>query len=639
MTRRNPSGHLLFDNEIESTARRNRREIRRSLRYIEEGQEDEIHTTNEEMADNQNNPLPPAIAANLVEQNPAPRTMYDYAKPTLTGTESSIVRPADEDPNTHLVNFLELYDTFKINGMDLETLYDAWERYKDLLRRCPHHGLPLWLQVQTFYNGVNPSTRQLIDAAADGTLIKKTPEEAYEFVEQMSLNNYQWQVMRTKPTKAGGVFNLDTVHPVMRCDSNGGMHNPDYPSFNPGIEEEQVGGTIPISRGVVKEIKDHNILWPPYQEEKKLNLEEMLMKFIAISETHFQNTETALKNQQASIQGLENQIGQLAKMIFERPQGSLPSNSKTNPREQLNVITVRDEEGLVEPEPEPRKRFMVSKGKDEVDHSARKPISREYKPRVPYPSATRKDHTDEQFGKLLKLLKKLHINLPFIEALLQMPNLVKFLKEFLTNKWKLDDASHVELNAVCSTILQNRLPNKLKDPGSFMIPCLIGSLNVNNALADLGASINESPRKNVMEHHFNPCHKNRATHEERRLKIDELDEWRTHVNITRLKLSEDNRINSEKEESRLRGPLYLYKIEHGRVLGRVETGLKIPQVLSHMAMNPNHTVVRHGRVRIGANFSNFNKVREPHEHSTRACGRPHGVGEANNIAHSRAIRP
>ena len=112
-----------------------------------------------------------------------------------------------------------------------------------------------------------------------------------------------------------------------------------------------------------------------------------------------------------------------------------------------------------------------------------------------YPSVTRKDHSDEQFGKFLKLLKKLHINLPFIEALSQMPNAMKFLKEFLANKRKLDEASHVELNAICSAILQNKLPNKLKDPGSFTIPCLIGSLDVNNALADLRASINVIPYK------------------------------------------------------------------------------------------------------------------------------------------------
>ncbi|PPR85909.1 hypothetical protein GOBAR_AA34782 [Gossypium barbadense] len=73
-----------------------------------------------------------------------------------------------------------------------------------------------------------------------------------------------------------------------------------------------------------------------------------------MSGTRFQNTKTALKNQQASIQGLETQIGQLSKLISERPQGSLPSNTEPNPREQLNAINTQDDEGVVEPEPEPR---------------------------------------------------------------------------------------------------------------------------------------------------------------------------------------------------------------------------------------------------------------------------------------------
>ncbi|KAK5843410.1 hypothetical protein PVK06_005866 [Gossypium arboreum] len=152
---------------------------------------------------------------------------------------------------------------FSFVQMDLETLYDAWERYKDLLRRCPHHGLPLWLQVQTFHNGLNPSTRQMIDVAAGGTINNKTPQAAYKFIEEMSLNNYQWQVMRTKPTKAANIFNLDAVtmlsnqvellnkkidclcgsiqvHPVMRCDSNGGGACTEYQPFNPSIKDEQV---------------------------------------------------------------------------------------------------------------------------------------------------------------------------------------------------------------------------------------------------------------------------------------------------------------------------------------------------------------------------------------------------------------
>ncbi|PPR93388.1 hypothetical protein GOBAR_AA27286 [Gossypium barbadense] len=90
-------------------------------------------------------------------------------------------------------------------------------------------------------------------------------------------------------------------------------------------------------------------------------------------ETHFQNTETALKNQQASIQGLKTQIGQLAKLISEQPQCSLPSNTESNPKEQINAITIEDAEGLVAPEPELKQETVVSKGKGEVDHNDQKP--------------------------------------------------------------------------------------------------------------------------------------------------------------------------------------------------------------------------------------------------------------------------
>ncbi|PPS08189.1 hypothetical protein GOBAR_AA12457 [Gossypium barbadense] len=92
----------------------------------------------------------------------------------------------------------------------------------------------------------------------------------------------------------------------------------------------------------------------------------MLSKFMSVSETHFQNTKTALKNQQASIQGLKNQIGQLSKLISERPQGSLPSNTEPNPREQLNAINIQDEEGVVEPESELRQETVVSRGQGEL---------------------------------------------------------------------------------------------------------------------------------------------------------------------------------------------------------------------------------------------------------------------------------
>jgi len=71
-----------------------------------------------------------------------------------------------------------------------ESLYEAWERYKDLLRRVPNHELPLWMQVQTFYNGVTHSTRVMIDASAGGAVMNKSPQEAYALFEEMAGNAY-----------------------------------------------------------------------------------------------------------------------------------------------------------------------------------------------------------------------------------------------------------------------------------------------------------------------------------------------------------------------------------------------------------------------------------------------------------------
>ena len=91
------------------------------------------------------------------------------------------------------------------------------------------------------------------------------------------------------------------------------------------------------------------------------------------------------------------------------------------------------------------------------------------------------------------MFKKLHINIPFTDALEQMPNYVKFMKDILSRKRRLADFETVNLTEECSAILQRKLPQKLKDPGSFTILCTIGNAIFERALCDLGASINLMP--------------------------------------------------------------------------------------------------------------------------------------------------
>ncbi|KAL2471180.1 Uncharacterized protein Adt_39316 [Abeliophyllum distichum] len=96
-----------------------------------------------------------------------------------------------------------------------------------------------------------------------------------------------------------------------------------------------------------------------------------------------------------------------------------------------------------------------------------------YVPPIPFPQRLRKHKLDQQFKKFLDVFKKLQINIPFADALAQMPSYAKFMKDILANKRKLEEHETVMLTEECSAILQNKLPPKLKDPGSLIFLALL----------------------------------------------------------------------------------------------------------------------------------------------------------------------
>ena len=93
----------------------------------------------------------------------------------------------------------------------------------------------------------------------------------------------------------------------------------------------------------------------------------------------------------------------------------------------------------------------------------------------------------------MDIFKKIEINIPFAEVISQMPLYAKFLKEVHSKKRKIAEEGIVNLTATCSAIIQQKLPAKMKDPGSFTIPCSIGKYEFKKALCDSGASINLMP--------------------------------------------------------------------------------------------------------------------------------------------------
>ncbi|GJS52985.1 putative nucleotidyltransferase, ribonuclease H [Tanacetum coccineum] len=88
---------------------------------------------------------------------------------------------------------------------------------------------------------------------------------------------------------------------------------------------------------------------------------------------------------------------------------------------------------------------------------------------------------------------RLSINIPFVEALEQMPKYAKFMKDLLAKKGKINEASWITLNERCSAVVLNKIRLKERDQGSFTIPCVIGKSGITKVLADLGASISLMP--------------------------------------------------------------------------------------------------------------------------------------------------
>ena len=112
---------------------------------------------------------------------------------------------------------------------------------------------------------------------------------------------------------------------------------------------------------------------------------------------------------------------------------------------------------------------------------------------VPFLQRLQKEKMEEQFSRFLDMFKKIEINIPFVEALAQMPNYAKFLKDNLSKKRMFTKEGVVNLTATYSEVIQKRLLVKMQDPCSFTIPCTIRQVEFKKALCGSEGSINLMP--------------------------------------------------------------------------------------------------------------------------------------------------
>nr|GFB16180.1 reverse transcriptase domain-containing protein [Tanacetum cinerariifolium] len=196
--------------------------------------------------------------------------------------------------------------------------------------------------------------------------------------------------------------------------------------------------------------------------------------------------------------------------------GTLPSNTIPNPKGEMKAITTRSGVAYERPSiPTPRK--VVEQETEEITDKKQTnfqgstahiqpPVTLISKPDVPktlpepnlpYPSRLNdqklREKATNQMEKFFQIFQDFHFDISFADALLLMPKFVSTIKSLLTNKDKLFELAKIPLNENCSVMLLKKHPEKLGDPGKFLIPCHFPRMDVCHALADLDASIKLMP--------------------------------------------------------------------------------------------------------------------------------------------------
>ncbi|XP_022852768.1 uncharacterized protein LOC111374346 [Olea europaea var. sylvestris] len=436
-----------------------------------------------------------------------------------------------ENPNTHISRFLKNCLNFHTPGVNEDaiklqlfpfTLRDAALEWLDME---PHASITTWEELtRKFCNKFFPPARVAKIILKIQTFQQKEGESYHEWIlgksvqqtmdlfELIATTHSMFSLERVIPPKASGLCELDIttstnaqiatltkqVELLVKLQTHGanammassacencGRNHATESCMMLTSSEEQVNFIQNNSR-------NFNSYGNNFQQERRPSLGEMFQQYIA-------------------------------QQFAEPPQGTLPGNTMINPMEQLMTIKV------VENDP-PRAPVKVkaysevqapkitterAKRKDDkevIDEATRVEKSvpnatengestetsvakapspdKTYMPLISFPQKLKKNKQDTYYKKYLDVLKKLQINVPFIDAILQILSYTKFLKEMLTKKRKLPEFETVALTEEHSARVQRKFPPKLKDPESFSLPISIGNSYSISALCDTGASIN-----------------------------------------------------------------------------------------------------------------------------------------------------
>ncbi|CAN6576881.1 unnamed protein product [Malus baccata var. baccata] len=390
---------------------------------------------------------PVTVDGSILKMKAFPFSLMDKAKDWLYELAPGIVTSWESMKRAFLEKFFPTSRIIllrkKISGIQQsqgESFPSYYERFKSLVASCPQHQMNEELLLQYFYEGLLPLERQMLDASTGGALVDKTPRDAKTLIANRALNAQQYE----------GVGQRDTPRP----------HH--------------------VNEGMQNQAKEVN--------ELKKQMGQMA-EFLGQFSENGKLPSTTVVNPKGGFES--------AKAITLRSgkEVGASSSSKTGHKED-EMLQMEEEESsqptakVEVPLPQvsmaPKPSNLSNKGKNVLNSVP----TNVFPSNAPFPSRFLQSKNEEEEKDVLETFRKVHVNIPLLDAIKQIPKYAKCLKKLCTAKKRAREKEVVHVSENVSAILQRKLPPKCKDPGSFTIPCVIGNTRFKSAMLDLGASIN-----------------------------------------------------------------------------------------------------------------------------------------------------
>nr|GEU97485.1 reverse transcriptase domain-containing protein [Tanacetum cinerariifolium] len=338
-----------------------------------------------------------------------------------------------------------------------ESLFEAQERYKLSIDRCPNHNMLPVTQIDTFYNGLTLRHRDTINAAAGGTIMKRRIVALK--AEMAEINKNLMKVLHINQQ-------VKAITPSYETCGGPPLYN-DFPATVGQTQNVYAMGAYQGGSGILLS----NTVTNPKEDLKGIT---------TTSRTAYQGP---------MIPTTSSSLPKVLECESEVTKDTLhPTNNGSTKDVQPPVVQVESSIPISKPVVAPIIEPVVA------------PVSSpnpNQKPSISYPSRLHdqklRDKANDQKEKFFKIFQDLNFNISFADSLILLPKFGPSIKSLLTNKDKLFELARTPLNEHCSSVLLKKLLEKLGDPGKFLIPCDFLEMDECLALADLGASINLMP--------------------------------------------------------------------------------------------------------------------------------------------------